>query len=335
MGRALHFSVKPDKPFTDTQIDKMYEISMKFNSGKFKDVWTCENFWCDPCNYYPNWDDPKGIYKEVKDGEHWEIIDKRYSELFNVNRSRAKTSRQLEKEGYIQFYNSNPRKESHGFCKVQGNEYNSLLVLLALVEISEAIPKADIRVNDEGEFLLCEIKLRNGKACPDLREMKSDVLRYAGYTLLSKPHFLKKLKEVKGLDKTIATDLGIGNSYGEMQLEYIDETLRNLKLVLSRIVPVYEKRKENQGGRFGSSPACIHNLMNPPGYDPFLLTRADQLDIQKFANYKMTPDTMMDGFRGEGFGLADPENAVKLAQNMTAMIKKAVGDEGKLQVLGE
>jgi len=328
MGRTLHFTVTPDKPFTDSQINKMYEITLHYNSGKFKDVWSCENFWLDPYSYYPKWDNP--LINKYRD-KAWEIVGKRYSEIFAKNRDHAKTCRELKKAGYISFRNDNPKKQARAFCKVQGNEYNSLLVILALIDISKAIPKADITVSDEGRFLLCNLIIRNGKALPDLHDIKEDIFRYAGMTLLSKPHFLRKLKELKGLDKDIAQDLKFGNNYGESMLKYLDEKLHDLKIVLERIRPIFMKNNKR------NPYFCIHNIMNPPGYDPLLLTRTDQLNITRFAKYEMTPDTMMDGFNGEGFGLANPEDAIRIGQNMTALVKSIIGDnkDVDVKILGE
>lgn len=326
MGRVLSWDIIPDKPFTDSQINKLQEIGKKYNSGKFEKVWSCENFWCDVYDFYPNWDDPKGVFNKGKDNQ-WDIINFMYDKLLKLNRNHAKTCRELRKEGYILFHNSNPKSEAHGFCKVQGNEFNSLLIYRALIEISKAIPNATINVRDEGEFLLCEVKLQNGKALPDLEKVREGIHWRAAITLLGREDVLKKLENLKGIDEKMLDDFGFDRGYGDSQLQYLDDDLRNLKIVLDRIKSEFPRDRV----------FCIYNVMNEKGFDPYLLTRANEVDINKYINYTMSPETMMDGFSGEGFGLSDPKDAVALGESMTNMIKKAfeVDDDCTVKVLGE
>lgn len=74
------------------------------------------------------------------------------------------------------YANFNKSKTSiKSFCKVQGNEFNSYLVLQALKEISLLIPTAKIKITDEGKYLITSnIILQNGLAYLDIKEDKKD-----------------------------------------------------------------------------------------------------------------------------------------------------------------
>lgn len=70
--------------------------------------------------------------------------------------------RQLIEEGVAERFS----QEIRGFTKVGGNEWNALLVYAALLEISIKTP-AMIKLSDEGEFLLSDVLIKNGKVRPD------------------------------------------------------------------------------------------------------------------------------------------------------------------------
>ena len=55
MGRTLHFEIKKENGsnFNDKEIDAMQAVSIRYNSGKLKDAWSCENFWVTPLDYLP------------------------------------------------------------------------------------------------------------------------------------------------------------------------------------------------------------------------------------------------------------------------------------------
>ena len=63
-------------------------------------------------------------------------------------------------------YNKYPNTTRSGYIKTLGNEFNTALVYLALIELSEQIEDIEINVEDEGEFLICPVLLKNGKASP-------------------------------------------------------------------------------------------------------------------------------------------------------------------------
>lgn len=126
MGRTIHFTLKSTKPFTKKEIQTLIQISEKYNSGDYENVWTCENFYISP--------------------------------FFN----KSKTS-------------------IYSFCKVQGNEFNSYLVIQALKEISLLLPHIKIYVNDEGEYLkISNIIIQNGYAYIDKKEQANlyDYLKF-------------------------------------------------------------------------------------------------------------------------------------------------------------
>jgi len=66
MGRTLHFEVTNPKEVNNQDRFKMLQISEYYNSEKFKDVWTCENFYFDPWDYYPNWEKEDNSWEKVK-----------------------------------------------------------------------------------------------------------------------------------------------------------------------------------------------------------------------------------------------------------------------------
>ena len=54
--------------------------------------------------------------------------------------------------------------------------------------------------------------------------------------------------------------------------------------------------------------------------------------MEQFKDYKMSAATMMDGFKGEGFGLS--ESAEGESYKQIAFIQKMLGDSKNLKILG-
>ncbi|MCX7001860.1 MAG: hypothetical protein NTV22_01140, partial [bacterium] len=136
MGRTLHFKIVKDnrKPYNEKEFNGIVAVTNKYNTGQFEGVWTCENFHANPLDYYPNWNA----------GSNWDKILVRQDQLVAEGVSLFNVIKAMHKEKLICFHD-----EEHietgiacGFVKVQGNEFNSLLVLTALVEISVLMPHA-------------------------------------------------------------------------------------------------------------------------------------------------------------------------------------------------
>lgn len=157
MGRTLHYEVLNEVGLEDKRT--MLKISEHYNSGKFKDVWTCENFYLDPWHFYPNWD--------IKDNS-WEKVNSRLKILEGLGIPYHEAIIKMHDEGYVNFHS--PGK-IYGFTKVGGNEYNALLVYLALIDISR-LTNAIISLRDEGEFLLVPVILEKGQAKIDIQDVK-------------------------------------------------------------------------------------------------------------------------------------------------------------------
>jgi len=177
MGRTLHWKLEGEEQVSEAQADKLFEISQEYNSGEYKDVWTCESFFWDVMGYYPNWDwwEAKGI--ESREGV-WGGINKGYDLLRQQGLTRCQAVNKLVTKRVVNLHQGEC-KHYYGFCKVGGNAYNALLVLLALIRISkEVFPDKEISLSDEGEFLKCPIIIKNGLAKPDIRRIEDDLVYY-------------------------------------------------------------------------------------------------------------------------------------------------------------
>lgn len=325
MGRTLHWDIEKETNFTKKEFQAMIDVSIKYNSGLLKNTWTCENFWCNPYDYYPDWSNP--ILKDGNDKDGWKIVNKAWEQLEGDGMKYLDICLRLHKDGLIAFHDEKPDKRVNGFCKVQGNEYNSLLVYIALIEISIRIPKALIKISDEGEFLLCDIKLKKGKALPDIDGLRDDIKHWAAKISLENEEITKKFN-LDGLNGQLLQDLGIGGSYGkELAIKVINNKLRNLKIIQNRI--------ENKID-FAMYIYNIEHMPEDRWFDPMLFTR--KVDIEKFKDYTMNPGTLMDGFKGEGFGLTDDDSesySYKSIVNMLGMLGKMGYPKENIRVLGE
>lgn len=336
MGRTLHLTVeKKDSKFTDKELKAMYDISLKFNSGKFANIWSVENFFLSAYDYYPNWEHP--LHKGIQQKKVWSAINKRIGIYEKTGIHRLDAIKKVWKDGFILLHGEPPKHHVHTFCKVQGNELNALLVLQATIEISRAVPKATFTLNDEGEFLLCKLEIKNGLAVPIVSDLIDDIKHYAFKMLFSKGfkgNVLKKLK-VKPSDfqHEFKTDSYLENSYGDMT-EYIDRKLTNLKLVETALLNS-GKIKERHEMYFYN---LEKRLKYGKGFDPYTFTRASQVDMKQFLDYKMSVKTLMDGFGGEHYEISKKDAEAESYKSI-ARIQKILGldenSEIKMEILKE
>lgn len=173
MGRTLHYSITfPRKP-TDNQMEKISNLCGRYctladltQKSCFK--WTCE-YPSDFIEYYPNWS-----------RTNWDEIAEEYNKLENSGMSRLKILKKLYNDGYILPVGNGfwfETKYLRAFTKVAGNELNALMLYLYLVDVSCIVPKAEIRLSDEGEFLFAPVIIKAGKTKIDYEKL-DDLLKY-------------------------------------------------------------------------------------------------------------------------------------------------------------
>lgn len=332
MGRTLHYFIKKEtgKSFTKSDLKAMYNISKKYNSGKLENVWSCESFDCNPIAFHPNWDKE---YRSMGAEKAWESINSKIDSIINEKQCcYFDAVFQLLRKREIILINKAYKKEVRGFVKVQGNEFNSLLVLMALVEISKAVPTAEIKISDEGEFLITDLKIKNGRALPLVQSLISDIEQYSHLMLFSKGfsgNILDKLDyKAHDFSHEFMMDSNLENGYGDMT-KCINNKLRNLKKVEEVLI----------GAGLCKQELYFFNLNNRKSKDwfnPLIFTRP--LKVEKYLDYQMTPGTLMDGFKGEGFGLSEKDSEAKSYRSIATMMKMLGIDQtnkNDLNILGE
>jgi hypothetical protein len=360
MGRTINYAFKKEggKKFTDSEIETFIQVRNKYATGKFAGVWSCESFYPEPINYFPNWNGVKAYdikliqRQELNNGDGYDYmtyIEKKveelmkgmevkvgYKDIYSPKKklSRVEAYKLIAKNGWITIDNED-LKEIRGFVKVQGNEFNAALTFMAIKELTMLMPNIEARMSDEGEFLLCPIRLKQGKAIPLLNEMKDDMQHYALKMLFSKEftgNILDTL-EYKEFCHEFTMDLNIDNGYGDMT-KYINEKLRNIKEVERRIYPLTPK--DSFGGKCNLYLYNLEQLKIKEWYEADLFTRIAQVNPKDFLTYKMTPATIMDS--GETYyGLSDVDaemESYKAIAQMQKVLEK-LGMNNTLQVLGE
>lgn len=325
MGRTLHFTAKTvnGKPFTEKEINAMYETSMYYNSGEFKDVWTCENFFLDYYSYYPNWN--KLHLSDREKG--WDTINAMYDRL----RSEGKTHTQACKEmlarkmiclhGGLDGVKAN---QTSSFTKTQGNEYNSMLVYLALCAISQKAPNLIITLHDEGDYLLCNLIIRQGKVMPDFADLQDDVNRWSKYLLMSrmKTDFEDMLKDIP---KVAIRDMGLDGSYSNSAMQYLKEAIQTIKTIFLILT---------EQGLSGQDLRTFNLRHRDPKdwFPPLLFARRVNPDDFKKGNEENYTH-IMSGFYGEYWGRNGDKDAEAESYRMTASIMKLLPKDCKMEIL--
>lgn len=340
MGRTLHYTISKEngKNFTKKEKTAFDTINSKYNHG-IEHVWTCENFYIDPYLIRPTMDGKlkavKGNKDLMKKNPHdvspFEILDELEEQKRKEDPSKPTMTIQEElmKEGLVE----GPKGKASfikGFTKVQGNELNALMVLTALVHLSKMAPKLEIELSDEGEFLLCPLKIKEGKAIPKVKELVQDLQRLTFINFFEnngKEDGLEYTKE--DFDREFLSNMIMSSG----NMEYINERLRNLKEI--------EKTLKKEGLE-GMDLICFNlenrsSDMKNKGLDPFAFSR--KVNPEDFVDYERSPATLMDGFRGEAFGLSN-EDPEKTSYEMIAKMQEFLGgllkeDDTEMRVLGE
>ena len=199
---------------------------------------------------------------------------------------------------YMEGLNENMFKS---FIKVQGNELNVLLVYEACLEISRQVADSTLKIYDEGEFLLCPLKIKMGKVLPVLSDMLDDLRRFSWRMLASgkyRRNILDKLDyKPDDFSHEFQMDIGMDNSYGD-QAPYINDRLRNLKEIEKSVLKDW---KVKEPPYFSNISSLDYRLW----FSPYTFTR--QVDAEKFRDYEGGLKNLLDGFDGEGFGLTDAD----------------------------
>jgi hypothetical protein len=79
MGRTISYTITKSKGnFNRKELVAMYNVSLKYNSGNYGKLWSCENFFLNPYDFYPNW---SGKYKQANPKPAWDEIHQRLTEL--------------------------------------------------------------------------------------------------------------------------------------------------------------------------------------------------------------------------------------------------------------
>ena len=199
------------------------------------------------------------------------------------------------------------------FVKVQGNELNSLLVFEACLEISKLVPDCTLKLYDEGEFFLCPLEMKQGKVLPVLYDMMDDIKRYS-WRMLSSQKYRRNILDkldlgVDDFTHEFQMDIGLDNNYGD-QAPYIDDKLRNLKLIETALLKEWKVREPHY---FSNIASLDYRLW----FSPYSFTR--QVDAEKFRDYEGGIKNLMDGFDGEGFGLTDIDAEQKSYEAIAAL----------------
>lgn len=327
MGRTLHYTIerKDGKPLDKRSITVMVGVNQKYTAGEMSKVWTCERVSLDPYAYYPNWEYWE---KKGKRTNAWDEIGKCYNELregkpVNVIQHIA-IIKKMVKDKLICLHWDDPT-EFHSFTKVQGNEFNSLLVYQALIELSTLCPNLIIEMHDEGEFLLCDVLIARGKVYPKIVDAIDTFTCWAVRAVLPKHKEGLNADFLSCFNEKEQDALGLEYN-STLAMRYANDVLRNLATLSNRL--------KEEGHDLSEYRRSYKYAGEKVWVEPFVCSRA--VNIEKFKDYKMSPGTLMDGFEGEGFGLSDNDSE-KQSYEMIAKMKKMFGTAGDItmQVLGE
>lgn len=306
----------------------MLEITDKYTTGKLEKVWSCETFSLNPYDFYPNWSFFENQGRAGRN-DGWDAVNKRYEELQTEKLPYIDICKTLKKEKLILFHNNPKSNVVGGFCKIQGNEFNALLIYVALVELSKIIKHSVIKLSDEGEFLFCPVEIMHGKVKPLISELKENIEYY--YALLGNNNTeITSQIDTKDLPEQIINDLRVGkdSSRGYEKhdvIGWINDQLRNVNELYKNIKSHYAKECK--------APPFIFNIENTY-FPPELLCRP--VDPNDFNEMECTPATLMAGFSGSYWGLSSEDEEAE-SYRRSGMIQSMIGGDNNsnLEILGE
>lgn len=168
MGRTIHYKIPKINPISVKDFKAMEEVQEEYRQ---RFTWTCESLYLEKCSWYPRWPDwyadsalPKG--KSVD--EIYEYLQGLMNNGYSLSRLNREKYIWIENGGYL-----GKNYSASGFTKVRGDEWNAWLVLRFLTWLSSSYPSLQIKVVDEGDFILVgDIILQGGKPEVDHAEVE-------------------------------------------------------------------------------------------------------------------------------------------------------------------
>ena len=341
MGRTITYSISKETDFTYEEYSIMKELSIKYNSEPYRELWTCESFVLDRYKYYTNYFNPEAWkFAATQNMNIDEYVNHEIAKYMNSGKTHLESLNELKKRGFIFFMNDigneTPERMVRGFTKVLGDESCSLLLYKILLELSQRIPSATIEISDQGKFLLSKVHLKNEKALPiiddqiesikefcgrifgeDSDEYEKSVQKLDNYNLYESNRF----KEDFGLDKEPYSS--------KKEVSYIEEHLIDFIALRERLINWGLSKDE----MFSNS---IKERELKDWFSPELCTR--QVDEEKFRDYKKGTDKIIDGYKGEGFGLCpDSYDSEKegylIIDKFKKLLELLVGEDADVKVL--
>lgn len=317
MGRTLHFTAKrtDGKNFTEKDIGVMVLVSEKMNEEPIGNLWTCESFYLDPLNYYPNWEYWRKEERKDNPDWIWATIKLRIKTEQKENKTHKQIMLGLAKDKWIAFHAENFLREAHGFCKTQGNELNSLMVFEALIKISQLDKDLEIELCDEGKFLYSGIKIKQGKCLPLLGETLDSIQHWARVGFWAGDKAKEITPYLSGIDADLIQKI-TKEGYDKYAKAQLIDLLGELKIIQDNLKKRWPEDRQflpynitNLPFEYWLNPDEVHRPVNPNDY----------------VKYAGGAAKLMDGFEGEGFGLADPKAAETKAFEFTQQMFSVFG----------
>ena len=341
MGRTINYTISKETDFTYEEFSIMKELTIKYNSEPYRQLWTCESFELDRYKYYPNLHNPKVLkFIETENIKLDKYVNQEIEKYMKSGKTHLESLYELKKRGFIFFMNDiqneAPDRIVHGFTKVLGDESCSLLLYMILLELSQRIPSATVEISDQGKFLLSMVYLKNGKAIPVIDEQIESIKGFCGKIFDEDSDNYKKclqkldnynlyesnrFKENFGLDKEPYSS--------KIEVSYIEDHLTDFVALRERLINWGLSKEEMYAN-------SIKERELKDWFSPELCTR--QVDEELFKDYKKGTDKILDGYKGEGFGLCpDSYDSEKegylIIDKVKKMFEQTSGGEIKIEIL--
>jgi hypothetical protein len=272
MGRCIKYELAKETAFTKKELSIIKEFNIKYNSGKYKNIWSCENY---------------NIACDIPE-------NKKITSLIC-------------------------------FTKIQGNEYNGLLLINILTELSKLMD-ITVYIKDEGRLIIgSSIKMKNGKILPNFDEINNS-LHYVCYRYaINKIDDKNVLNIISKLSKPFKNDLEIIVSKDkDVDIEYVNEILTDL-LEIDKIFQKLHFFDYN-------SPYNIAQLENKYWLEPEVLLR--EVNEKDFEDFQMNETTIMGGYYGEYWNLNKNKDAEIESYKQLSLLQGLLQDGMSMKVIG-
>jgi len=214
------------------------------------------------------------------------------------------------------------KNQVRGFVKVQGNEWNSMLVYIALIHISIEVPKATVHLADEGEFLLCELFIKQGKVLPDLDALKDQMAYWALMLVFDKKRvhrYVAASRFKRIIDKVSRDEISFNTEWGNLPRKILNQTLDRYAEVTIRLKSL--GLTDQEMFHFNIKHRRPENWFDPQEF-------CRKVNPEDFVGYEGGVSCLMDGFHGEAFGMAT-EDAEKKSYEVADFFKKIADSMGQ------